>query len=916
MEAAGELPPAERRAFLEAACSDPEVIQQVLALLEDADQDQTPTPPLSRSNTRFGHYHLSDRIGSGGMGEVYSAHDTILDRTVALKFLSAYEMGRDSVKRLMREARAASALNHPNIVTVHEIIESESELAIVMELVDGAALRTALGDPLPFPQVVSIGRQIAEALTVAHERGIIHRDIKPENIMVRQDGYVKLLDFGLARRVDTGRTSRSGVTAGTLQYMSPEQARAEAVTTSTDVFSLGVVLYECATGRHPFSGDSPFDTAHRILTADPPPPSTIQPRVPRQLANLLTSMLNKDAAARPSAGQVLHQLNSLASAAPVPAPSRRTWKWIAAVLALTACGLAAWYWQNRASTPSITLRQITTQIPENRVTAAAVSSDGKRLAFASVDGIFLRILATGETHPLRAPSNFLVDKLVWFSDGVRLAVGGFSSNTHRPAIWSVSVLNAAPQLLREDARLPEPSPDGLHIAFTNRDQTEIWFAATGGADARRLVRSQNRDRFSVLLWSADGSSLRYQRRPDDPRHLEAGPWINTQLKTDGHTYESVDIKTGQQLFRLPGMSIYAAAGLPDGRVLCLRPFIKHPDWYFELWELITDTRTGQLRQARRMSSLPDQIWFSNLTATPDGKRLVILQASSSHAVYTGDYSQQGPRITSVRRLTLDERSSFPHAWTPDSRSVIFESDRGMKNDLFRQSVDSRVAETVLATPQDEVFALLEPTSKWLLFTQGPSSIYGIHTEANPLRLMRMPLEGGTPEPVPIGGPVQEYACAAPGGKRCVLRVSEPGKHYIFHELDPIHGKGRELARTQWTPAVYGDWGICPDGTEVALPVHDSPESKVRIVSLEGRPEREILLQGFRNINGLNWTADGKGWFVAFNTTVGLQLMHVDLSGRSTHLLDAWFALPSPDGRKVALVIPSVASNAWMVAQTL
>jgi eukaryotic-like serine/threonine-protein kinase len=319
--AAIEVPVSERRSFLENASNDPPVIGQVLHLLEDSDDDQ-PRQPLTRAYTEVSHYRVGERIGRGGMGEVYSAHDTKLDRTVPLKFVSAHELGTQSVKRLIREARAASALNHPNIVTVHEVIESDTELAIVMELVDGAPLRTAPGDSLALPKLVSIGRQIAEALVAAHARGIVHRDIKPENIMVRDDGYVKLLDFGLARRTDTAQTSESAAACGTLRYMSPEQARGDTLTTATDIFSLGVVLYECATGRHPFSGDTPFETAHRIVTADAPPPTGVRPDVPRELERLLLAMLTKDAAARPPATDVLRELSMPALGQPSPTRSR------------------------------------------------------------------------------------------------------------------------------------------------------------------------------------------------------------------------------------------------------------------------------------------------------------------------------------------------------------------------------------------------------------------------------------------------------------------------------------------------------------------------------------------------------------------------------------------------------------------
>ena len=198
------------------------------------------------------------------MGEVFSAQDTELGRTVALKFLlpDAFESS-STVESFIREAKAASSLNHPNIVTVHEVIRSESSRAIVMELVEGASLRELCGSAQPIDLVIRTGQQIANALAEAHVHGIVHRDVKPENIMVRGDGYVKVLDFGLARQMAVD-TAGSGLPAGTLRYMSPEQIRGEPLTGASDVFSLGLTLYELLTGSHPFESSSAFETAVAI----------------------------------------------------------------------------------------------------------------------------------------------------------------------------------------------------------------------------------------------------------------------------------------------------------------------------------------------------------------------------------------------------------------------------------------------------------------------------------------------------------------------------------------------------------------------------------------------------------------------------------------------------------------------------
>jgi serine/threonine protein kinase/tetratricopeptide (TPR) repeat protein len=265
------------------------------------------------------HYRILERLGKGGMGVVYKAEDTTLGRTVAIKFLpEAIASDVVALERFHREARAASALNHPNIVTVHEIGEDASRSYIVMEWIQGETLRSRMMRHMDLPEVIDCGLQAARALKTAHQAGIIHRDIKPDNIMVRSDGYVKLVDFGLARVGITpdDKTVSMGITKegswmGTIEYFSPEQARAEPLEWSTDIFSLGLVLFQAATGVHPFQGGSPFSTATGIMSQEPIPPSRINPGVPATLERLLLCMLQKDARLRPTATEVEQVLDSL-----------------------------------------------------------------------------------------------------------------------------------------------------------------------------------------------------------------------------------------------------------------------------------------------------------------------------------------------------------------------------------------------------------------------------------------------------------------------------------------------------------------------------------------------------------------------------------------------------------------------------
>jgi tetratricopeptide (TPR) repeat protein len=289
-------------------------------------------------------YHVVERLGGGGMGEVYRVRDTALDRDAALKIIGAAQAADpDAVRRFAREAQAASALNHPHIVTVFDAGECEAGPFLVMDLVAGRTLRSAIRESKGSIALIDIGRQIARALAAAHAGGIIHRDIKPENIMVRDDGYVKVLDFGLARmsapdtKSDAATTHAStgahlsvvhtgGAVIGTAAYMSPEQARGEPITAATDVFALGIVFYEMATGRHPFASDGgSIGTVARMMSELPAPPSQLNAEVPVPLDALIARMLDRDPRRRPDAAEVdrvLATLSGSPATAAVVAPPR------------------------------------------------------------------------------------------------------------------------------------------------------------------------------------------------------------------------------------------------------------------------------------------------------------------------------------------------------------------------------------------------------------------------------------------------------------------------------------------------------------------------------------------------------------------------------------------------------------------
>jgi serine/threonine protein kinase/tetratricopeptide (TPR) repeat protein len=336
-EAALGLPTAERDALLQGV--DAQIRAKVAAMLaQDGSALDHPawegkdgllnTETIASSGRELGPYKIEQRIGAGGMGQVYRALDTRLGRTVAIKLLSP-ELAAEGIfkRRFLQEARAASALNHPNIVVLYDISSHAGVDFLVMEYIAGRTLKDIIPrGGMAFDQVAALGSQVALALGAAHSAGIVHRDIKPANILVTGQQQVKVLDFGIAKLPhdgnDTGVT-RQGQVIGTVAYMSPEQTRGEEVDTRSDIFSLGCVLYEAATGCLPFHGDSSVALMHHIATIDPEPPSALRPDLPPEFVRLVLHCLAKSAAARPdSAVELATALKSLSLPAKPSSPIR------------------------------------------------------------------------------------------------------------------------------------------------------------------------------------------------------------------------------------------------------------------------------------------------------------------------------------------------------------------------------------------------------------------------------------------------------------------------------------------------------------------------------------------------------------------------------------------------------------------
>ncbi len=917
-----ELPASERLIFTQSATSDPEVLRLASELIEctkDEDSEESAGLVL-KAGDRIGRYEVIGKLGQGGIGSVYSARDTDLRRTAALKVLAPGLGATDlAAERLVREARAASALNHPNIVTVYEVIRLDGQVALAMELVEGSSLRRYCGEAQPGVRVIDWSRQMAQALAAAHEHGIVHGDVKPENLMVRPDGYIKVLDFGLARQLmateQAESTNPSGVLGGTLNYMSPEQTRGERPTRASDIFSLGLMLYELATGTHAFATDFPIDTAHAIAHNTPKAVSAVNPKIPAVLDRLIGSMLAKDPGKRPSAEEVAGRLTGMVETDRKDKSRRaKTWLWASSLVACIVCGFVLWAIAVKIlALKEPILQQITTQTSENRVTAAALSPDGKKLAFGTIAGsVLVRRMSDGLTRPLRTPAGLQVHRIAWFNDGSRLLASGMAAD-HRRGVWMIPLNGGAAGLMVPEGEDGVPSPDGTRIALTSAGGTIIWVTGVNGARPRKIRGGGGMNSFSALVWSPDGKRISYERQEyAAPRDGQIARYGAARPQQNTYNYEAADADTGRVIASERDVVMTSACGLEDGRVLYLRWVSVMETLLHQVWELRTDPKTGKVLAPPRQVTHGSDLMLSSISAAYDGSKVALVRRSEYSNTYIADLPSGKPvsKLLNIRRLTFALADDYPHAWTADNGAVIFESNRNGTFGLFRQRIDEREPEALVLSNADSVLPQASPDGKWILYRED-------REQRTKRTLMRVPMDGGTPEPLPKTGNVEEFRCGRQPGSRCVVRSTE-GDQFVFYELDPLRGKGRELARTGWSSSLTGDWELSPDGLFIAIPNHDPQNAKIRVISLDATEpdgaERVVTLDGMRNLMGVVWGISGQEWYVVERTPLEVVLFDVDSDGHSWELLKSQsllWAVPSPDGRRIAFPEDTTSSNVWV-----
>ena len=627
------------------------------------------------TGARLGPYEVLSPLGAGGMGEVYRARDTRLGREVAIKVLPA-ALGSDPerLKRFEREARSASALNHPNIVTIYDIGSADSVSYIAMELVSGQPLRAVLAEgALPTKRLLQIGTQIAEGLAKAHAAGIVHRDLKPENVMVTEDGLVKILDFGLAKltQPDTSGGSATmaptvsgateeGIILGTVGYMSPEQATGGAIDFRSDQFSFGSILYEMATGRRPFVRGSAPETLAAIIRDEPHPIAELNPTIPAPLRWIIERCLAKEAKKRfASTEDLASDLATIRDhlseatraigvlpAEAVPPPKRRGW--IPAVVAaaiLLTLGIAGWrlsqrdyFWKNPLAGARFT-RLTDWEGPELN---AAISRDGKFVVFLSDrDGQFdawVTQVGSGEfvnltrgrlkelLHEQVGTVGFSEDNAhVWLhynqqdDDGVIRSKG----------IWLVPTMGGALNpFLTGKALQASWSPDGNRLVYFNGDPGDpIFVADRNGGNPRRIFVDKPGIHCHFPTWSPDGQFIYFVRGTPWTKDLDI--W---RVPSAGGQSERI---TNQQ-------SVLAYPTLLDARTLL---YVGASENGLGLWSVDVERR------------IPHRVSFGleeylSVSASADGRRLAATVGAISRNLWTVPISARVLDESSVARFAI------------------------------------------------------------------------------------------------------------------------------------------------------------------------------------------------------------------------------------------------------------------------
>jgi Tol biopolymer transport system component/serine/threonine protein kinase len=789
--AALERPIGQRAAFLNEACPDSDIRREVESLLnfEPADGSLFDSPAWEKRlapGERLGPYEIVGRVGAGGMGEVWKARDTRLGRDVAIKVCAERFSGR-----FRREARAIAALNHPHICTLYDVGVD----CLVMEYIEGKPLQ----GPLPLDQVLTLGAQIADALSAAHRKGIVHRDLKPANILLtgpKGRPSVKLLDFGLAKmdlaNIDktgqrasdstpTATQTREGAILGTLQYMAPEQLQGRETDARSDIFSLGCVLYELLAGRRAFEGSDSASISAAILKEAPPPLTA--PLASGPFARLVRKCLAKDPDERwQSASDLRDELLWIASgdaqAGPIPsAPARRrTRLWAAAGALIMFALTAAWLFLRPASGTPETLVPVTSYPGSERF--PSFSPDGRQIAFTWAgekgDNYDIYVKLVGETNALRLTTDPAADTYpVWAPDGKRIA---FRRAGPHSGIYTVSALGGAEQKLSDFATSYQMSwsPDGKWLAVSSNDPaSSIFLLPAEGGEPRRVTNPKSPGFDRAPSFSPDGRQLAY---------TDCGGAYNCDVYiqdlNEAYVPRSGARRITNQNFWLFGLTwsrdgksvIYSGSafagllpylwragidGRPPQRLEIAGPLARYPSVSpvgnrlvfqrnlldYDIWRY----RVGGAAEPLIVSSLAD----SSPQFSPDGNRIAFESDRSGEAEQIWVAEADGSKPVQMTH-SLGRHQGSPR-WSPDGRWIAFDSQGEDGHwDIYVMDESGGRPRRITPEPSDEYVPSWSRDGKWIYFSSNRTGRQEI---------WRVPFAGGTPEQLTKEGGFVAYESA-------------------------------------------------------------------------------------------------------------------------------------------------------------
>jgi serine/threonine protein kinase/Tol biopolymer transport system component len=951
-----EITPDGRPSFLDRACSNDTSLRQEVESLLSADgearssffQGHSVSAVTLDIGSKLGPYEIISLIGAGGMGEVYRAHDSQLGRDVAIKVLPAFlSSDKERLRRFEQEARAAAALNHPNILAVFQMGMYDGAPYLVTELLEGETLREQMKRrPLTVRKAVEQGVQIARGLVVAHEKGIVHRDLKPENLFATRDGRIKILDFGLAKlkAAETAvrrtvpkaedRGTEPGLVMGTVGYMSPEQVRGEPADHRADIFSFGAILYEMLSGRRAFHKPTSAETMSAILNEETPSISGLVSAVLPSLQRVVHRCLEKAPEQRfQSASDLAFALEALSESdrpttVAIPQPKER-WrkKWIAAagfVAVIATVFVLSWLgWPHSPPQhqPELTERQITTTPPENPVESAAISPDAKFLAYGDQTGLMVRSMVSGEARPVSLPAE-LATRLLgmrWLPEGGKLLAEKLE-NPGR-SLWVVTVLGEEPpRKLRDHAAEVAISPDGRMMAFASggrHDNAEIWVSGINGDSPQKLVAEQS-GAIASPVWSPDGKWIAYWRGEDVPlgnRQQTSGA-IEVRPATGGPA------KTVVSQSNLPAPNVLSCSWKclcwsPDGRLIfsAAQTSESHlSQKKYSLWQVLVDPLKDKISgEPVRISAWTDSR-VVDLTITADGRQLAFVKTKFHQDVYVGELEHDVTRLKAQHRLTLDNNNSYPDGWTPDSKAVLFHSDRAGRYQAFKQELARSIPERIVTSSMDVTDPSLSPDGASMLYWETVNAEAGIKSG-----LMRQPTAGGAPETI-LEVPDHEkfwFFCPRMPGRPCVLSQQKE-KELLFYPLDPLRGQGPQVGKIEVaTDSIYY-WQVSPDGSQLAV-VDRSHKDHIELLRLSDGTWRDFAVEpGWGNFQTIAWAANGKGFFLTSGLPDSYNLLFVTPSGKVHRLLGnarrQWMVQPraSPDGRYLAFQAQTWDNNVWLL----